>query len=63
VGAAELLRPSSAYRHQARFREVFPELDTPQPIANRAITKSRESIEKRGMKGVGSVDVVGLVNA
>lgn len=54
---------STAFRHQRRFREVFPEFDTPQPIANRAMAKSREKIAQRGIQGIGSVNIGGLVEA
>ena len=32
----------TAYRHQASFREVFPHLATPQPIANAAKAMNRD---------------------
>jgi hypothetical protein len=32
----------SAYRHQREFRAVFPELATPQPIADAAIARADE---------------------
>jgi hypothetical protein len=52
----------TAYRHQAQFRELFPELETPQPIANRAIARRREKIAEKGVKGVGDVSIAGLVS-
>src|SRR4051794_11070263 len=51
---------STAYRHQRRFREVFPELETPQPIANRAIAKQREKIAEKGVGAVGDLSIAGL---
>lgn len=45
---------ATAYRHQARFREVFPGLETPQPIANVAIARGREWAD-RGVDGIGSL--------
>jgi hypothetical protein len=47
---------STAYRHQARFREVFPELQTPQPIANAAILRASEW-QARGVPGIGRLPV------
>jgi hypothetical protein len=45
----------TAYRHQADFRQVFPHLPNPQPIADVAIARS-EAIT-RGVKGLGAVPV------
>lgn len=45
---------STSYRHQARFREVFPGMDTPQPFANLAIARSSEW-RSRGIKGLGEL--------
>lgn len=43
----------TVYRWQAEFREVFPHLSTPQPIADQAIARS-EALS-RGVQGVGSL--------
>lgn len=43
----------TAYREQARFREVFPHMSTPQAIANQAIARSEAM--QRGVSGVGSL--------
>jgi hypothetical protein len=47
---------STAFRHQARFREIFPELQTPQPIANAAILRASEW-QERGVHGIGRLPV------
>jgi hypothetical protein len=47
---------STAFRHQARFREIFPELQTPQPIANAAILRASEW-QDRGVPGIGRLPV------
>lgn len=44
----------TAYRYQAEFRELFPELDTPQPIADVAIARASDALD-RGVAGVGSL--------
>jgi hypothetical protein len=44
----------SAYREQARFRELFPELATPQPIADVAIARAEEWVS-RGVAGFGQL--------
>jgi hypothetical protein len=53
---AEWWRESRAtsFRHQARFREVFPHLETPQPIANAAMLRSSEWAD-RGVSGIGQL--------
>lgn len=43
----------TAYREQARFREVFPQLANPQPIADNAMARS-EALQ-RGVRGVGAL--------
>jgi hypothetical protein len=43
----------TAYREQARFREVFPHLANPQVIADAAIARS-EALS-RGVQGVGAL--------
>jgi hypothetical protein len=45
---------ATAFRHQAAFREVFPALDTPQPIADVAIARGREW-QTRGADGIGQL--------
>lgn len=45
---------STAYRHLAQFRELFPELETPQPIADAAIAHA-EQWTSRGVAGFGSL--------
>lgn len=41
---------STAYRQLAHFRDVFPELRTPQPIADAAIDRAEEWVA-RGVAG------------
>lgn len=43
----------TVYRELARFREAFPALNNPQPIADQAIARS-EALS-RGVDGVGSL--------
>jgi hypothetical protein len=45
---------STAFRHQAQFRELFPELETPQPIADAAIARADEWTS-RGVSGLGQL--------
>src|SRR4051794_30310703 len=45
---------STAFRHQAQFRELFPHLDTPQSIADAAIARSDEWAS-RGVTGLGQL--------
>lgn len=40
---------ATAFRHQAAFREIFPDLETPQPIADGAIARA----DQWWSKGVG----------
>jgi hypothetical protein len=49
-------------RHLARFRETFPELHTPQPIADGANARTDEWLA-RGWRGLGELPVSGLVPA
>jgi hypothetical protein len=44
----------TAYREQARFRELFPEFATPQPIADAAIARGTEWLDK-GVAGFGKL--------
>jgi hypothetical protein len=44
----------TAYREQARFREVFPGMTTPQPIADLAIARADEW-STGGVKGFGEL--------
>jgi hypothetical protein len=46
----------TVYRHQARFREVFPQLKTPQPISDAAIARAGEWRD-RGVAGIGELPV------
>lgn len=48
----------TAYRHQADFREVFPQWPNPQVIANSAMARSEAM--QRGVQGVGSLPVAAL---
>jgi hypothetical protein len=50
---------ATIYRRQAEFRELFPGLDSPQPIADAAIARADEWLS-RGVEGLGSLpaDVV-----
>jgi hypothetical protein len=48
------LSHGAAYREQARFRELFPELRTPQPIADVAIAHVEEWLD-RGVGGFGKL--------
>jgi hypothetical protein len=41
---------ATAYRHQAEFRAMFPGMQTPQPIANRAHARTAEWLS-RGVGG------------
>jgi hypothetical protein len=43
----------TSYRHQARFREVFPQLANPQRIADDAM--ARQQALSRGVNGIGSL--------
>jgi hypothetical protein len=45
----------TAYRHQADFREVFPQYPNPQPIVDQAAVK--QAALARGPNGVGSLPV------
>jgi hypothetical protein len=45
---------STAFRHQAEFRAVFPQLETPQAIANVVIARGREW-QTRGADGIGQL--------
>lgn len=45
---------ATSFRHQARFREVFPMLDTPQPIANAAMARASEW-QTQGVAGIGQL--------
>lgn len=51
---------STAYRHRALFREVFPDLQTPQPIADAAIVRADEWMS-RGIAGFSQLPVEGLI--
>lgn len=44
----------TAYRHQKQFRELFPSLDTPQPIADAAIARAEQWLS-RGVTGFGEL--------
>lgn len=52
---------TTAYRHQREFRELFPGMKTPQPIANAAIARAHEWRDE-GVKGFGHLpaDVVAV---
>jgi hypothetical protein len=51
---------STAFRHQAEFREIFPALETPQAIANVAIAHGREW-QARGADGIGQLPASAVV--
>ncbi len=44
----------TTYRHQACFRELFPDHDTPQVIADAAIA-TQEDATRAGIKGLGQL--------
>jgi hypothetical protein len=45
---------ATAYRHQRAFRQVFPHLSTPQPIANAAQQRAA-GWQARGVDGLGQL--------
>jgi hypothetical protein len=47
---------STAFRRQAKFRQVFPELETPQPIADLVLADRAEKAAS-GVSGVGQIPV------
>jgi hypothetical protein len=42
----------TAFRHQANFRELFPHLHTPQPMADALIRAYDDDVVRYGVKGV-----------
>lgn len=43
---------SASFRHQRLFRELFPHLDTPQPLADALIRAYDDELFRRGVKGL-----------
>lgn len=52
----------TVYRQQARFRAAFPHMQTPQPIANAAIARRAEWLD-RGVPGIGDLPAAVVVEA
>lgn len=53
---------STAYRRQAQFREVFPELETPQPIADLVIAGKAKKAAGAGVEGIGKLPAAAVLS-